>query len=216
MPEPRASRRRSVVATLTLVAGVVVGGWLMPTTASAAPSAPQLSIAVDNQQDATTPGASLGYTVTVTNLGTKAVKDLVISQTVPAGAALRKADPKGKVKAGSVEWKLDLPATKAATFHTTMTVGEAAPDELLRLATVACAKTSPKSAALVCASDSDQLPAGAKAEADQQRSAADPGAGQPRWWYVGGAAALVAAALLVTVLTGRVRKLRPRRRDPAA
>jgi uncharacterized repeat protein (TIGR01451 family) len=213
MRKDRTSRRQKVVAALALVAGLALAGGLSPVTAGAASPAPQLSITVDNQQDATTPGARLSYTVTVTNLGAKAAKDLVISQTVPAGTALKEADAKGKVRKGAVQWKLDLPATEHATFHTTLTVGKSPPDELLRLATVACAKTSPKAAALVCASDSDQLPAGAKAEADQQRSAADPATIQSRWWYAGGATALVAAAFLVALLTRRSRTSGPRRRD---
>ncbi len=212
MSKPSASRRWSGVATLTLLAGLVVGGWLVPGTAGAARTTPQLSIAVDNQQDATAPGASMVYTVTITNLGQKAVKNLLVSQTVPAGAVLRRVDGQGKVKAGNVQWKLDLPAAKAATFHTTMTVAKATPDELLRLATVACATTSAKAAALVCASDSDQLPAGAKAEA-AQRSAADPATTRLRWWYAVGSAALVGAALVAVLLTLRIRNLRLRRRD---
>jgi uncharacterized repeat protein (TIGR01451 family) len=215
MQGDRVRSRRRAVAILTLVAGLAVAGGLSPVPAGAAPSAPQLSITVDNQQDATTPGARLSYTVTVTNLGTKTVKDLVISQTVPPEAALTEADGKGKVRSGSVRWKLDLPATKAATFHTTMTVARTTPGELLRLATVACAKTRPKAAAVVCASDSDQLPAGARAAADEQRSAANPAMTRPGWWYAGGAIALVAAAFLVAALARRARTSRPRHRDVA-
>lgn len=65
--------RTPVVAALALAVGMA-GTGLLPRAAAAAPPAPQLSIAVDNQQDATTAGASVAYTVTVTNLGRRAVK----------------------------------------------------------------------------------------------------------------------------------------------
>lgn len=192
--------RTPVVAALALAVGMA-GTGLLPRAAAAAPPAPQLSIAVDNQQDETTAGASVAYTVTVTNLGSRAVKGLVISQTVPAGAALTKADGKGTVSSGSVRWQLDLPAAGAKTFHTSMTVSKAPSDQLLRWATVACAATSPKGAALVCASDSDQLPAGAAAE--QRQSALTSPTPALGWYYAAGAVALVGAAFVVRTLTRR-------------
>lgn len=206
-------RTRNVLAALALAAGVVLGGSLTPVPASAAPAPPQLSIAVDNQKETTTAGDALDYTVTVTNLGTRSVKGLVITQTVPAGTALGKADRDGEVEGGEVRWEIDLPASDEATFRTTLTVDEATPDELLRLATVACAKTSPKAAALVCASDSDQLPAGAAAEEEQAALASPPV--RPLWWYVGGAAALMAAGTAVVALTRRAHRPGRARRGAA-
>lgn len=200
------------VAALAAALGVAVAG-LLPVTAGAAPKAPELSIAVDNQQGATTAGAALSYTVTVTNLGSKAVKDLVISQTVPTGAAFTKADSKGEMTSGAVRWEVDLPAAGSKTFRTSMTVSEATPAELLRLATVACAATSPKAAALVCASDSDQLPAGAAAEQQQLASAAPTLA--TGWYYAAAAVALVGSGVVVRALTGRGRAPRLGRRGAA-
>jgi len=199
-------RTRGVAATAALAAAMAVGGGLLPLTAGAAAPRPQLSIAVDNQQDGAIAGDPLAYTVTVTNLGTKAVEDLLVSQTVPAGATFTKADGTGEERSGTVQWKIDLPATEVVTFHTRMAVSRATPDDLLRLATVACAKSSPKAAALVCASDSDQLPAGA--QADERRRAAEAPSADPRRWYAAGAAGLVGAGLVAAALLVRARSRR--------
>ena len=129
--------------------------------------------------------------ITVTNLGTSKVRDLVITQSVPAGATFVSADDRGVHRAGTVTWKLTLKATKKVILHASMTVATT-PAELLRLATVACAQISTTGAPLVCASDSDQLPAGAVAESAQQ-AAEQPGVRSTNrvWWYGGGAAGLV-------------------------
>lgn len=210
-----ASRTPTVVAALAVSAGVAIS-TLSPLAAGAAPAAPQLSIAVANQKETTTGGASLDYTVTVTNLGGKAVKDLVVSQTVPVGATLDKTDGKGKATsdAGSVEWTLDLPAAGTKTFHTSMTLSKTMPDELLRLATVACAKSSPKAAALVCASDSDQLPAGAAAE--EAKKAMESPTKPVVWFYAAAAAALVGAGFVVRALTRRGRAVQPGQGGPTS
>jgi len=192
------------------MAAVVIGAALLTLggtgAAHAATPAPQLSIAVDNGSTAAKSGDKLGYTITVTNLGTKKVRDLRVSQTVPAGVSVVSADADGDETSGKISWKVDLAAADKVTMHTTMALGST-PDSALRLATVACAQTSAKGPALVCASDSDQLPAGAaveRAEAD-----AVPAAGG--WldgrapWYAGGAVAVLAAAGAALVVRRRHR-----------
>ena len=168
------------------------------TTTSPAPKAvpgPQLSISVDDGHPSAALHAKLAYTVTVINLGTTDAAGLHITQTVPNAAGFGSAAPAATAHAGLVTWTLDLKATKKAVFHTTMTVSST-PSNLLRLATVACASLSPQGAPIVCASDSDQLPAGLAAV---QSAAAHPivvvGSAPPAhgamWWYVGGGAVLI-------------------------
>jgi len=189
---------------------------LAPAYANADTTKPQLSIAVDNGHEAAVEGDRLGYVITVTNLGTSKVRDLVITQSVPAGATFVSADDQGVHRAGKVTWKLSLKATKKVILHASMTVATT-PDELLRLATVACAQISATGPPLVCASDSDQLPAGAVAESAQQ-AAEEPRVNSPNriWWYAGGAGALVgvAAAILLVVRSGTATHRRHRRTQP--
>jgi uncharacterized repeat protein (TIGR01451 family) len=180
-------------------AAVVIGAVLLTLAGAGAAQAdtpePQLSIAVDNGSTAARSGDKLGYTITVTNLGTRKVRDLRVSQTVPAGASVVSADADGDEAKGTIRWKVDLAAADTITMHTAMTLG-GTPDSALRLATVACAQVSAKGPALVCASDSDQLPAGAAVE----RAAADAVPAAGGWldgrapWYAGGAVAVLAAA----------------------
>jgi uncharacterized repeat protein (TIGR01451 family) len=193
----RSSSRRRI--SYGAAGGVLALLCLAPLYAGAETTKPQLSIAVDNGHDSAVKGDTLGYAITVTNLGTAKVRDLVVTQSVPAGATFVSADDHGVHRAGVVTWTLDVKAAKKVVLHASMTVA-ATPDELLRLATVACAQISSTERPLVCASDSDQLPAGAAAVTAQQ--AAEPpsvGSGHRVWWYSGGAAALVGvvAALLV-------------------
>lgn len=127
------------------------------TTAALAQTAsgPQLSITVDNGRTPAEPGEVLNYVLTLTNLGSDDVKGLWVTQSVPSGLTLVKADSGGRVKSGNVGWKVDLKAAAAATFHVTMKVS-ATPKDVLRLATVACAAVPAKASPIVCASHSDQ------------------------------------------------------------
>ena len=149
--------------------------------AEAGAPAPQLSIAVDDGQTEARSGTTLHYTVTVTNLGTKPVRDLQVSQTAPAGTTLASVDSDGAKAKGAARWSLDVPAGKRVTVKTSVKVGTDLPAELLRLAAVACASTGPKAPPTVCASDSDQLPAGAAAEQQQRRLDAAGVSGRPAW-----------------------------------
>ncbi|MFD8560812.1 hypothetical protein ACWDOR_06945 [Streptosporangium canum] len=174
----------------------------------AAETAPTLSISVDNGRTSAKEGDRLSYTVTVRNIGTTDASDLRLTQSLPAGLKLVSADRDGRAKAGHVTWTVDLKAGRNAAFHTTAEV-RATPDDLLRLATVACASAEADDKPIVCATHSDQLPAGAAAD-DAARSAATPAPARP--WYV-----LAGAGLLVLMVfglwTGRLTKLgdRPRR-----
>lgn len=184
--------------TACVVAGVALAALLTAAPAWASgTAAPQLSIAVDNGRTSTAAGETLDYAITIRNLGTAGVKDLRVTQTMPAGLSLEKADAAGAERAGSVGWTLDLAAAGQVVVHSTMTVADT-PPELLRLATVACASMSVTGPPIVCAAHSDQLPAGAAAEAAAQ----NPPAG-PVGWYVAGGIGLLAAASLVLVLRRR-------------
>jgi uncharacterized repeat protein (TIGR01451 family) len=159
-----------------------------PQPARAAAPAPRLRIAIDDGRTATRSGQTLTYTVTVTNLGLSEVGGLQLTQSVPSEAKLVSAAGASAAKGGRITWRLDLKASGVATFHATMTVTRT-PPQLLRLATVACAGTSASAPPIVCAADSDQLPAGAPAPA---AAAATHRGG---WWYIAVAAGLVAVGL---------------------
>ncbi len=187
---------------LLLAAGLAVlmaGG-----TASAAEAAPpQLSIDVDNGRTATTVGDTLVYTITVRNLGTEDARGLRITQSVPAGLEFGTADPAATRTAEGVGWDLDLEPTGEATFTSTVTVS-ATPAELMRLATVACASASADGAPIVCASHSDQLPAGATAEAARESAASS--ARLVPWLVAGGAGVLFAVVVVLLVRRRRAPK----------
>jgi uncharacterized repeat protein (TIGR01451 family) len=168
--------------------------------ASVATSAPRLSIAVDDGHAAAAPGDTLTYTVTVQNLGTADVAGLELTQSVPAGLKLVAAAGASAAKAGSIRWHLDLEANGKATFHATMKVTQT-PAELLRLATVACARTSSEAPPIVCAADSDQLPAGASAVAGNAASAHPAGNG--RWYLAVGVGLFVVALAVLAVRQAR-------------
>ena len=191
-------RGSRLAAVLLCAAMLLLSG--SATSARADTPDPQLSIAVDDGSTSVRSGDKLSYTITVTNLGTSKVKDLRVSQTVPTGASVVSAGSHGDEAKGKISWSVDLGAAQKVTVRTTLALGTT-PGSALRLATVACAQVSAKGPALVCASDSDQLPAGAAAEAAQALVAPSSGWLDGRTpWYVGGAAlvlVLVGALLLV-------------------
>lgn len=205
---PRFSRPQHIRhAAYALLAAALFA--FVPVSAVAAPSEtpPQLSIAVDDGQTSAVAGDKLAYTLTVTNLGTKRVQDLLVTQSVPAGSKLASKDNDAVETQGTVTWKLNLDPTKKATLKMSLTVLKTSND-VLRLATVACAKVSKKAAPLVCASDSNQLPAGAAAQAQQDESTETSGfLSTPHLgWYVAGGIALLAAIALGIVLIVRSRR----------
>ena len=179
--------------------------------AGEAPASPQLSIAIDNGKKSTTIGDTLDYVITVQNLGTADVDGLLIAQSLPSGLDFGTADAGGTADASEVTWNLDLKATTTATFHTTMTV-TATPAELLRLASVVCANSSADGSPIVCAAHSDQLPAGAAAEAAASALAGDattPASGISSWWYLGGGIGVVVVVAALAVLLVRRRVASP-------
>lgn len=209
MSPPRTrSRVASTVASLTAVTALLCLSStpvVAAPTPTPTPSGPQLSIAVDNGLDRAAAGDELSYVITLTNVGTKDVSDLLVTQSLPAGTSLVSADAKGDEKSGLVQWKVDLKATKKATLKTSIKLADT-PAEVLRLASVACAKVSAKAAPVVCASDSDILPAGeAAAEAQAALTTNDRAVPRTVWFTAGGA---VLAAGLATLLVLRSRRLR--------
>jgi len=206
MPTPPLTRprlARTALASLAAVAAMLC--WSTPVSAApkATPEPPQLSIAVDNGLDNAASGDELGYVITLTNVGTEDVDDLLVNQSLPPGTSLVSADAKGEEKSGSVEWEVDLKAAKKATFKTSLKLGDTSP-EVLRLASVACAKVSAKAAPVVCASDSDILPAGEEAAKAEAAMTAENGISNRTVWYV--AAGTVLAVGLTTPLVLRLRK----------
>ncbi|WP_375423214.1 hypothetical protein [uncultured Friedmanniella sp.] len=210
----RPGRGRAAALPLLLALPLVLGplgSWLGPTAAEAKAAQPQLSVAMDNGQSSATPGGRSRYTVTVTNLGTAKLKTLRLSQTVPEGARLVSAGSSGKVGRGQVSWTLDVPATGHRTVSTTLEVGSHPAPDLLRLASVACVRATPSGPPLVCATDSDELPAGAAAASAASAASAAPAAsssasvGVTGWSIAAGVAALLAAAVAVLVVRRRRR-----------
>jgi uncharacterized repeat protein (TIGR01451 family) len=177
---------------------------------------PQLTIAIDDGRDSAAAGDQVTYAVTVTNLGSTPVEGLSVSQRLPAGGTFSSADHDGQLRGDAVVWTVDVPASGEFTASSVMTVGETAPDEL-RLAGVVCAALAADQPPLVCASDTDELPAGARAAAASTAasaaSTAPAGGGSaqdgPRWWWFAagaGVLVVVVGAVLLVVLRRRRRK----------
>ena len=204
-------RRSRPVPRAVLGAAAVLLGLLPAGAASAAPTpspGPQLSIAVDDGRPAAKAGDRLTYTVTLTNLGTTRVRDLTLTQSVPAGAKLVDAGAGGDLREGQVRWEVDLQASQKRTVKTTLELGRT-PEQVLRLATVACASTSAKAAPVVCAADSNLLPAGRTAQAEQaeqDEQAQRAGRASSPWWYAAAAAAGLALLVVATVVLVRLRR----------
>jgi uncharacterized repeat protein (TIGR01451 family) len=161
-------------ATRAVRCSVALGLLLLAAPASAEDEspAPMLRISVDNGHTSAKAGDKLDYTISVENLGTEAANNLRISQTMPPGLTFRSADRMGEARKDGVVWHVDIAPSSTMVLHTTMKLG-ATSDEVLRLATVACASVSAAKPPIVCASHSDELPAGAQA-ADADNKPASP------------------------------------------
>ena len=201
-PAPEAGRSsgllRGVAVTLVATMAILL-------TAGGASAAPQLSIAVDNGHASAATGDTLTYAITVRNLATTPVTRLQVTQSMPAGLTFGSADAAGSSGAGSVRWQVDVVGGGVATLHSTMIVA-ATPRELLRLATVACASTAGTEAPIVCASDSDLLPAGADAEAARaatESRRAPSSSGHSRWLVAAAAGSVLAIGALAVVAARR-------------
>ena len=215
----RARARRSVFAGFVLAGAV--GGMLglLSVSASAAPvpvpqhsvapdpatdpaTAPQLSVAITDDTDSVEAGDTQRYTIDLANIGTGDLTGLVVTQTVSEGLEFVSADGEGTEDSGIVSWTVDLTASATATLHTEMTVTET-PAELLRLATTACVAAAADTAPIVCASDSDLLPAGADVAEIDDDLGEDSGDSVPFGAIAGGIGALAVVTAAAVVIARR-------------
>ena len=192
---PRSCRGGLVGLLVVAVIALIV--LAPPAAAQTEPSA-QLSISIDDGRGSADVGVELTYAITVQNLGTAEVTALQVTQTIPPGLRFDSADGDGVPEEGAVRWVVDLAAEGEAVLHSTMTVTEPS-DDVLRLATVACATTGPTEPPIVCATDSDQLPAGASAAeaADTDEGDGDSSSAGAVLVIVGGIVLVLAALVLV-------------------
>ena len=198
--------RTAAVAAAGLFA--VVAGWAGPAgTAEAAPL--QLSIAIDDGRTTADPAQKLDYVVTVSNLGTAKTKDLVVTVSVPQSAELVSSDGATR-KGNTVSWKVDVAPGKTVTKKTRVAVATKPPADLLRFAVIACAAASAKAPPVVCAADSDQLPAGAAAEKTRSQLETPAAASRPAWLVPSavGAGGLVVVGLAGLLIRSVVRRRR--------
>jgi uncharacterized repeat protein (TIGR01451 family) len=174
------------------------------------PTTPQLSISVSDDADAAGPGDELTYTTVVANLGTSDVLDLTVTQTVPEGLEFTAADNGGALTSSLVSWTVSVTASQSVTLSTTMTAGDT-PEELLRLAVVACALVAPTEPPVVCASDSDILPAGVAAEKAAKAPAQSDDQGIV--WIIAASAGAVLVIAAVVLILRRRRNASPRSQE---
>jgi uncharacterized repeat protein (TIGR01451 family) len=210
-PTPFAVRPRRTALRAVGAAAVLLAFISLPVTAAvaegAAPTArakPQLSIAVDNGKKSVRSGDTVHYTVTVKNLGAGEVDALRVTQSLPAGLTFVSADANGTANKTEVVWRVDLKPAATTSLRTTMKVVDT-PKTLLRLATVACAGLSATSP-VVCATHSDQLPAGAAAQAAARDVASSGSDDHDGWWIAGGSAAVLGGVALGVAATRRRRR----------
>jgi uncharacterized repeat protein (TIGR01451 family) len=192
------------VTLLAVCLATASGAGVASATSAPTPVGPQLSIAIGDGHTTAAAGNRLTYTITVENLGSTDITGLVVTQSMPAGLELESADSSGGALAGNVTWDVNLKATAKAVLHSTMGVYDTPPD-LLRLARVAGASTADARRPIVCATHSDQLPAGAaRTTTGSAATAAHAG-----WWYLVGGFALLAVATLMALLQRRRRTRQP-------
>lgn len=163
-----------------------------PKAAAPAAAGPALAISVDDRRAAVAAGDRLHYTIRLRNLGTAAVHALRLTETVPTGAAVLTTHPAAANRAGQLGWKVDLPRGGTVTVSSDLRAGAVGPN-LLRMASVACASIG-AGAPIVCAADSDQLPAGASAAPRRDPDAGSSGIDRTRWIFIGAALLVVLSA----------------------
>ncbi|CAO5254747.1 DUF11 domain-containing protein [Frankia sp. AgKG'84/4] len=215
IPCPR-KIRGGVVLAAALLAGPLVPVGLSavaaPALAADAPASPteedsagpDLAIQIDDGQTSVARGDRLAYTVKVRNIGTVDADDLVITQRLPPGTHVTAADRDGVIGDGAVTWHTGLPAGRATAFGLHAEVTKP-PGGQLRLASVVCATAGDDARPIVCAADSDQLPAGGGAGASAGSHASSGLSGWLTALCVGVGVVMV---LLAVVLVGRRRSLR--------
>lgn len=190
------NQHHGIAALVSALCIVLAGATGVAVPAPASPG-PQLSIAIGDGHATAAVGSRLTYTITVQNLGSTDLTGLVVTQSMPAGMELESADSSGGARAGGVVWNVSLKATATAVLHSTMTVYDTPPD-LLRLASVACASTTEGQRPIVCATHSDQLPAGAAAPTTTGSAGTHGG-----WWYFVIGCAMLGIATLMALLLRR-------------
>jgi uncharacterized repeat protein (TIGR01451 family) len=166
-----------------------------PAVAGTAAHKVQLSIAVTDSRQRVQAGDLVTYAVKVDNIGKRNARRLSIVQTLPAGLKLISASRHPAVHAGQLTWRLSLAAGHTSKFRVVGRVGQT-PQQLLRLATIACATTGASARPIVCAAHSDELPAGAVAvaQASQAAAAAKSGGGADGFLRPAGAALVLVVA----------------------
>jgi uncharacterized repeat protein (TIGR01451 family) len=160
----------------------------------AAAKKPALSIGISDGRQTARPGMLLTYAVQIHNIGRIGVPRLNVEQMIPPGLKLISVSRHGVRSAGQVRWQVNLPPGHADTFRLVARVGKT-PRQILRLATVACASAGAHGRPIVCATDSDQLPAGAVAAA--RVSQTSPGRG-----HLQSASIILAAVVVVVAAAG--------------
>ncbi|MFD3514649.1 hypothetical protein [Streptomyces sp. NPDC058657] len=191
MPAPasRTARRRRISTTCALAAVplLLLGG---PAVVHAAATAgdrpgspasddqqPALSLSLTDGVETVGAGTEVGYTVTVHNRGAAHLVGLRIEQQLPAGASAAGAGQRAKVRDGKAVWTADVRAHGKTVLTSSARVA-AKETGALRAASTACAYLAGSAVPVVCSSDMDMLPSGAKAGgvglAGPQATAAGP------------------------------------------
>jgi uncharacterized repeat protein (TIGR01451 family) len=165
-----------------------------PAVAGTAPHRLQLSIGVTDSRQRVQAGDLVTYAVKVDNIGKRNAPRLRIVQTLPAGLKLISASRHPAMHAGQLTWRLSLAAGHTSKFRVVGKVGKT-PQQLLRLATIACATTGGSTRPIVCAAHSDELPAGAVAAAHASQAAGAKSAG-PAAGYLRPAGAVLVLAIV--------------------
>jgi uncharacterized repeat protein (TIGR01451 family) len=119
-----------------------------------------LAISISDGRASARPGDILTYRIHVINSGPVKIAHLTITETIPDGLRLVSASDGGSAKAGTVVWHAMVPPGTNKAFTTVARVTRT-PDQILRLASVACAAMGNGSSerALICSADLDRLPA---------------------------------------------------------
>lgn len=146
----------------TAAAAAVLAAWsAVPASGSSLPppTRPALAIKVDNGSMTTKPGQEHTYTVLLRNLGSTDLRDVTLTETLPAGVVL--LDPGGgAVAAGAdtqVTWTVDLPTGQQLVRSVEARVDRLPDDN--GVASTACARLGDSSVPVVCSTDVDRLPA---------------------------------------------------------
>lgn len=148
---------------LGTAAAVVLAAVSSPVPASGSslppPTRPALALKVDNGTMTSKPGQVHTYAVLLRNLGATDLRDVRVTETLPAGVTLLDAGG-GTVLAGAdtqVTWTVDLPVGHHLV-HTVEARVDRLPDEH-GVTSTACARLGDSSVPVVCSTDADRLPA---------------------------------------------------------